>query len=493
MMTIHPSDDGDCSVNSSSSRGTNPLSCLGRVVSLSRSNSSNSLAAEKALNRSNSNSKFLAAGTTSEGTASTAASDSDEADDSQQPREQQQYSGESMYDLARLEEAEDNDLTQKRPQNHFQGFYSATAATSTDTDSLASTSHSKGSSSLHPSTETAAQRRAVVKRWNTDKYTKSRNMEDEALANQATDIQRTIKPTNFLDLIGQNVRGKRTIKSCLKKQEDETTTSSDQHVSSSTPRRPSEEGTSSSPSSSTTSSQPLSLTRRNRRAVRFATNTNNRVWCLTQTFPKVSASLRDTLWWDSEELYDLYEDAYQALDEEDEDEYGYAIQAAFASVDHTTPHCTHALFNFGTFVSCNTVRGLEKNVYDVADHIQRHMEAVLDTQRLMQEEIWCGGMEDDLRQEILALRSFKYSHPSRMVSHKLALLDHQILELYRNSDNAKNASNPQLPNDSSSGLLLAGMGEGSLAELIRDSSLYDEEEEDGVEQAIFADASSRTK
>ena len=172
--------------------------------------------------------------------------------------------------------------------------------------------------------------------------------------------------------------------------------------------------------------------KRSNLAVRFAINpSNGNAWCLTQTYLKVSSKYHHRLWYSSDELQQTYNDHYDEIPEETEDAYADLLELAFESVDTTRPTCTDPDLPFADFMACGDVRGLEARVFAISDHVQRHREAVLDTQQLLYEESWVGGMDDDLQQEVLRLRSFKYSHPCRMMCQKLAEYDRRVLDLYR--------------------------------------------------------------
>ena len=91
---------------------------------------------------------------------------------------------------------------------------------------------------------------------------------------------------------------------------------------------------------------------------------------------------------------------------------------------------TDPSISFSDFLSCGELRGLEKAIYDFHAHVDLHRSAVLDTQKLMEEEHFVGGLDDNLFEEILSLRSIKYSHPCRMLAQKMGELDHEAIALY---------------------------------------------------------------
>ena len=165
------------------------------------------------------------------------------------------------------------------------------------------------------------------------------------------------------------------------------------------------------------------------KTVRFATNQSNRVWVVCHEYSVVPDDCIDHVWWDSDELQTNYQNEYDDIDEETEDAWGEALFAAFESVSHTRPNETNAILPFRLFAACQSARGLEKLVYAVEDHVFVHRQAVLETQQQMIQEI--DGIDDTLFEEILSLRSFKYSHASRMVALQLGQLDASIVKLYQ--------------------------------------------------------------
>ena len=211
-------------------------------------------------------------------------------------------------------------------------------------------------------------------------------------------------------------------------EDDDTPPTEQQQPSSKQPADPEPEQQ--SPATTTKARTQSPLQRGRNRRVRFATNPANhhRVWCLTQTFPPVPSNIKHKLWWSSRHLRQLFEQHYDDLDAEIEDDYGYALQEAYASVSHTN-HSNNALLHLGTFVRCSAARGLEKCCYDVPDHIQRHKEAILDTQAMMKQDEWVGGMDSDTIMDILRFRSVKFAHPCCQVALKLGQYDHILLSL----------------------------------------------------------------
>ena len=170
--------------------------------------------------------------------------------------------------------------------------------------------------------------------------------------------------------------------------------------------------------------------RRQKLSVRFAVNPaeNNRVWTFVKTF-EMEGNAEDT-WWGDDELEEMNESHFEEIDEETEDLLLDVLMEAMDSVSHTTPHMTDPSISFSDFLSCGELRGLEKAIYDFHAHVDLHRSAVLDTQKLMEEEHFVGGLDDNLFEEILSLRSIKYSHPCRMLAQKMGELDHEAIALY---------------------------------------------------------------
>lgn len=164
------------------------------------------------------------------------------------------------------------------------------------------------------------------------------------------------------------------------------------------------------------------------KTVRFATNQSNRVWVVSHEYSIVPDDCKATVWWDGDELQEIYQQEYDDLEEDTEDAWGEALFTAFESVSPTTPNETNAVLPFPVFTACQSARGFENLVYAVEDHVLAHQQAVLETQHQMIEDI--DGIDDNLFEEIIALRSFKYSHSCRMVALRLGQLDASLVQLY---------------------------------------------------------------
>ena len=152
---------------------------------------------------------------------------------------------------------------------------------------------------------------------------------------------------------------------------------------------------------------------------------------MVRYYEKFDPEYRKFLWWSKKELKKIYKQHYQDLDEDTEDEYGDALLKAYDSVPYFRPDRVDPDFNFSTFISCGDARGMEQAVYEIGDHVQKHREEVMAVWKFLCHPPADGfALDPELKDELLGLKSLKFSHPSRMMAHKLALFDHQILELY---------------------------------------------------------------
>ena len=184
-----------------------------------------------------------------------------------------------------------------------------------------------------------------------------------------------------------------------------------------------------------TSDKPTS---RNNLCVHFAVDEKtNRVWATSKTFERYTDEERGDIWWHMDEMDQTFRDRFVDVDIGTEGEYGKLIHTAFDSVHYSDIRNDRVFLNFPSFVSCAHARGLEQSSCPtIGIAVELHRRQVLQTYEMLAnpEAHDQFQMDTDLQQEILRLRSMKFSHASRMVAQKLAECDASILVLFSSSD-----------------------------------------------------------